>query len=232
VVDAAAVPDPNQVTNKGKVAYTWTTGQTDTPGDYFYRWRIEVATGKWQSTPESPLVVLSYAPGGSTRIGAIADYLRDIIPVTYQAMIDSNRFGPLGIQRQIDVVKTALFASVCLPAAEATLYTPLVLDYAARVAAIRIIPPAVDFWGDVPTAVTTTGTNEVQSFPDRVENLWDIFAVCKAIIGSNTVIDGVVVSRSIGMPAISLLGKNKVTPDPSTFPAPFDSEQTIFDVVR
>lgn len=34
-VDAAAVPDPDQVTNKGKITYTWVDGDTDAPGTYY-----------------------------------------------------------------------------------------------------------------------------------------------------------------------------------------------------
>ena len=34
-VDAAAVADPDQVTNKGRVTYTWAAGDTDTPGTYY-----------------------------------------------------------------------------------------------------------------------------------------------------------------------------------------------------
>lgn len=33
-IDAAGVPDPDQVTNKGKMTYTWVNGDTDTPGIY------------------------------------------------------------------------------------------------------------------------------------------------------------------------------------------------------
>lgn len=33
-VDAAAVADPDQVTNKGLITYTWASGDTDTPGTY------------------------------------------------------------------------------------------------------------------------------------------------------------------------------------------------------
>ncbi len=34
-VSAAAVPDPDQATNTGKVTYTWQSGDTDTPGVYY-----------------------------------------------------------------------------------------------------------------------------------------------------------------------------------------------------
>lgn len=33
-IDAAVVIDPDQVGNKGKVTYTWVSGNTDTPGVY------------------------------------------------------------------------------------------------------------------------------------------------------------------------------------------------------
>ena len=34
-IDAIAIPDPDQVTNKGQITYAWVDGDTDTPGTYY-----------------------------------------------------------------------------------------------------------------------------------------------------------------------------------------------------
>ena len=43
-IDATATPDPDQVTNKGKVTYTWVSGDTDTPGNYLGEFEVLYGT--------------------------------------------------------------------------------------------------------------------------------------------------------------------------------------------
>ena len=51
VLDAAAVPDPDQVTNRGYVEYRWVAGDTDTAGRFFAEWRVVFADGTIQTFP-------------------------------------------------------------------------------------------------------------------------------------------------------------------------------------
>lgn len=40
--------------------------------------------------------------------------------------------------------------------------------------ALTIIPPGADYWSNKLISVTSTGTNENKTFPDRIANLWRI----------------------------------------------------------
>lgn len=51
VIDAAAVPDPDQVTNKGYVEYVWAAGDTDTAGRFVAEWRVVFTDGTVQTYP-------------------------------------------------------------------------------------------------------------------------------------------------------------------------------------
>ena len=56
-VDAAATPDPDQVTNRGKVTYTWQAADVDTPGLYACEWEVTFSDGAKVTFPrddESP----------------------------------------------------------------------------------------------------------------------------------------------------------------------------------
>jgi hypothetical protein len=51
VVNAAAVVDPDQVLNKGKVTYQWITANTLTAGVFLAEWQVTFAGGTIQTFP-------------------------------------------------------------------------------------------------------------------------------------------------------------------------------------
>lgn len=223
-VDKAAVPDPDQVTNRGVVRYDWTDLDTDTPGSYAFWWRITVAGGVDQDSGEHRLDVLEHAPGEELRTGAIAKHLRYLLPATFDAMKGSERFGDEGIQLHIDLVKRRMLGTVVPAATEAGNYGIEVLDHIARITAVRIIPPAIDFWQDHSTTITTTGTDETQTFLDRREGLWRIRDQLLGQLARRELqlVDGqwIVALRSpSGGPRVSHERMDPSTPDPRDFPA-------------
>jgi hypothetical protein len=159
----------------GKVQYDWSTGDTDTPGRYVFWWQVAVAPGIFQDSEEHELDILDHAPGQDVRTGAIAARMRYMLPVTLDGLVNHRSFGEDGVQMFVDQAKFALFATVVPAAYEASVYSPPVLDYAARLATMRIIPPAIDYWNEQPTSISTSGTSESASYADRQSALWKIY---------------------------------------------------------
>lgn len=105
-------------------------------------------------------------------MGEIANRVRDLIPATYDALSRATYFGSTSIDRIVETTKYRLFGTVVNATLEATLYNPFSLDYAAKVATLRIIPAGADFWSD---QLQQESTNEQSiSYPDRGQSLWRI----------------------------------------------------------
>lgn len=106
-------------------------------------------------------------------MGEIADRIRDFIPATYDALTSAtSTFGSTSVDRIVESVKYRLFGTVVSASLEATLYNPFALDYAAKVATLKIIPPGTDYWSDQLQSETTN--EETISYPDRSTALWKI----------------------------------------------------------
>ena len=64
-VSAAATPDPDQVTNKGKLTYAWAAADTDTGDSYLAHFVITFASGKKETCPNDPGAKLKIRVGGA-----------------------------------------------------------------------------------------------------------------------------------------------------------------------
>lgn len=173
-VDAVATP-LNQTTNKGGIQYDWISADLDTEGIYYFWWRVTLPNTSIIETPERQLVVDGHTPGQGVTVGEVFNRVRGHIPNSMTALSQDGRYGDIRIQQKIDVVKWKLFHTAIDPVFEATSYNPLVLDYLGKRATLEIIPAAVDYWTDNPETVTSTGTDEIVSYPDRIDALWKIY---------------------------------------------------------
>lgn len=108
--------------------------------------------------------------------GQIALAARGYLPETWDALASSTFFGEPLLESKGKFVKFLLFGTVIDTAQEAVLYNPLVLEYAAKGLAISVIPGAADYYANQIQTVTSTGTNETRSYPDRIASLWRIHA--------------------------------------------------------
>jgi hypothetical protein len=219
-VDAvASIVNPPGV--DGQVRYDWAPGDTDAPGVYDAWWVVTTSGGVSQSTPEFLIVVAEHAPGYSTQTGEIARRTKAIIPSTYVALSKDDDYGSELIQLQVESVKFALFQTNVPPELEGSSYEPPVLDYAAQCVAIRIIPAAIDWWASKPISITTTGTQESASYPDRRDALWKTWTMLRDAVTKRQIVIAPDGSSSLklfdgkGTPAISQSGGNMVTPDPA-----------------
>lgn len=155
--------------------------------------------------------------------GIIAQRARFQIPATWDALASASLYGEPGIQYQIDYVKFDLFGSVCDQNMEANLYNPVLLEYAAKLVALQVIPAGADYWSSRIITITTTGTNESKTFPDRISALWkthtrliqeveDMKDDVKRFLGQS------LVTRRIQLPGVSTAGKVYRSTDPWLFP--------------
>jgi hypothetical protein len=155
--------------------------------------------------------------------GAIATRARSNLPTTWDRL---DTFDTEMMQTLIDDVKYQLFGTVVTPNAEATTYTSLVLEYAGKLVAIAVIPAAVDYWMNQPTSITATGTEEVESYPDRIAALWklqeQLIAQAKALEADVNEETDIIVRAKLGAPLVSDAGVELVTSNPSDFPRAFD----------
>jgi hypothetical protein len=161
--------------------------------------------------------------------GVIAERTRGIFPITWDALSSDARYGDDLLQGSIDLVKEMMFGSVISPALEDT-YPLRVIDYAAKMTALELVPAGVDYWMNLSVQEVTTGTNESTAYVDRADKLLklrDILlaetraeaAEIEAIIGNST---GFRPTRLVsGPPGLSSINDELLTPSPQEFPRPY-----------
>lgn len=219
-VDASAVVED---ANAGIVRYDWNASDTRAAGWYKGWWHMTKSSAILD-TPEFDVEVFAHQPGEDTLTGSIAEFVRGYIPETIRAMNDypDSNFDTSALQRQIDLAKFSLFLTYCAPDKEGTFYNLPVLDYVAKRATVWLIPSAIDFWTNRFQTRTSTGTQEVEVFPNRVDNLMKLRdLLLQEIAGSSleqnadgtwTLTQG---SSSAGDgPSVSYGQPHAITPDP------------------
>lgn len=157
--------------------------------------------------------------------GAIAERVRAILPVTWDALSKDSRFGDALLQNTIDTIKEKTFGTTVSPSAE-SIYPLVVIDYVAKLAALELINPGTDYWrAEGPTSVGATGTNEQEVYVDPVATLKELrerllaevraaWPVVKPLLGFSPL-------SSAPRPAINTLDDEFLTPSPQEFPRPY-----------
>jgi hypothetical protein len=159
--------------------------------------------------------------------GAIAERTRGTIPITWDALSRDSRFGDGLLQTTIDTVKEIVFGTVVAPLAEAT-YPLVLIDYTAKLAALELINPGIDFWMNQPISESATGVNENHTFTERARELRelrkilledtrrdraDMEALVAELVGYRR--------RNPGIPLLSSMDDELLTPSPQEFPRPY-----------
>lgn len=156
--------------------------------------------------------------------GAIAEQTRSKLPITWDALSRDSRYGDGLLQRSVDTVKEYLFGTVIPPASE-DIYPLRVIDFAAKLVAIEIIPAGIDFWMNQPSSETATGTEEVHSFVDRPEALRqqreDLLKQTRAQWAEVQSLLGRVFTSGKGVPLVSTMEEELLTPSPLEFGRPY-----------
>lgn len=156
--------------------------------------------------------------------GAIAERVRGVLPLTYDMLVTSDKFGEAPMQSTINTVKSKTFGTV-LPAGAETNYPLVVIDYVAKLIALELITPGIDAWRTEPVQLVATGTNEQVIYSDAVAALeqlrkdllaqtrleWDLVA---PLITYRPI-------RGGPRPAINTVNDEFLTPSPQEFPRPY-----------
>lgn len=162
--------------------------------------------------------------------GAIADRLRGLIPITWDALSNDPRVGDAPLQSAIDVAKATVTGAVVNPTAEQN-YAVVVVDYIAKVAAIEITPAGIDYWMNQSIGFSSTGTNESLSYTDRARQLAEMRVVLveetrtKQMEISKLIQYWVDNGRAVPQLSSATINPFHLTPSPEEFPRPYRQTQ-------
>jgi hypothetical protein len=156
--------------------------------------------------------------------GAIADRVKGIIPVSWDALSRDTRFGEALLRTAIDTKKEEIFGTVVDPAIEST-YPLIVINYVAKLAALDLLPAAIDLWRSEPITVSATGTNENTTYSDPVIALQALrtnlleetrreWPLVKPLVNYSPI-------SAAARPAINTLNDEFLTPSPQEFARPY-----------
>jgi hypothetical protein len=162
--------------------------------------------------------------------GVIADRVRALVPITWDAIKSDVRIGDAPLQSAIDLAKETV-TGVVVAEHEEELYPHIVIDFIAKTAVVEIIPMGIDFWMNKPTSISSTGTNELSSYTDRAKMLSDLrFTLAEELRVKQQEIAKIIgywIDSGRAVPQLSSANVNPyhLTPSPEEFPRPYRQTQ-------
>lgn len=157
----------------------------------------------------------------------IAERTRGVIPITWDALLNDARFGDDLLYGAIQLVEETLFGEMLDEAEEQDL-PYRVIDFAAKLTAIELINPGIDFWMNQPLNESATGTNEVHVFTERVDKLLKLreqllIETRRLAPEIEQLIDTLLGFRRApkAVPGLTSINDELLTPSPREFPRPF-----------
>jgi hypothetical protein len=156
--------------------------------------------------------------------GTIADATRGIIPITWDALSRAPQFGDGLLQAKIDLIKERVFGEV-IEADDEDNFGLVVVDYCAKLVALDLITPGIDFWLAQPISESATGTNENHTYEERADELRELkkelLAETRALKPEIEALVGFIRISRTGRPALSSINDELLTPSPQEFPRPY-----------
>ena len=203
----------------GTVSYQWDAADSDSEGEYRAWWKVTLSSSEVLQTPEFRVYVDAVGPGETTSLGEIATQVRQLIPLTWDALSKDPRYGDRMLSTRVNYVKYKLFSTVVSATVEESVYNPLLLDYTAKEAALQIIPAGIDYWMDQHITSSTNGSSEAVSYPDRIRHLQAVQEwLFREVAELREELPGEFTVRRQGRgPAVSNDSTGNITPDPHDF---------------
>lgn len=115
--------------------------------------------------------------------GPIARSARGELPLTWDALKQASQVEVTFFDEKLALVETRLFGAELDDAAEAAL-DPIVVEYAGKHLALKIINAGIDYWSKQATTIGATGRNETKGYLDRAKDLKDLRAVLTAEVAA------------------------------------------------
>jgi hypothetical protein len=162
--------------------------------------------------------------------GPVADRVRGLIPVTWDALSRDPRVGDGPLQAAINLAKETVTGTV-VPSTQEQNYPLIAIDYIAKVAVIEIIPGGIDFWMNQAQSVSASGTNENLSYTDRASRLdqqrQELLEETRTKYTEVAKLIGYWLDNGRAVPQMSSANINPfhLTPSPEEFPRPYKQTQ-------
>lgn len=159
---------------------------------------------------------------GAIETNRLSARVRDLLPVTWDAMSQATMVEESVLLGPIELA-TAMYLGEDSPS-DATIdaLPRLVIEFLAKFATLEIIGPAIDYWMEQKTSVTTTGTSETVTYPERIralekrrEELIADLAKLEPIVAP--LIPVIATRKGSSAPRMNTLEDELLTPNPQDF---------------
>jgi hypothetical protein len=156
------------------------------------------------------------------------------MPESYEALRtkatgDGTRTGATLLERRLLNTHIEIFG-VDLAAADEEALDDIVVMYAGKIFALKLIGPAIDYWSKQITQQTATGRNESRAYKDRAADLKELAS--RLTVETSQLWEDVVdlipsrrVKTIANVPVVADIGSGIVTtpttPDPNALEPPF-----------
>lgn len=155
--------------------------------------------------------------------GAVALRVKGLIPFSWYELSRAPEYGDSLLFQAIDIVEWTIFGRVLTDVEEAG-YGLMVCDFLAKLAAIEIIPAAIELWMNKPIVISATGTNETESYEARIQLLKDLreafIKETRAKMDEIAVVIGDP-TKAKSRALLNTIDDPFLTPSPQEFPRPF-----------
>lgn len=160
--------------------------------------------------------------GEPITLNRLSTRVRNLLPVTWDAMSQAAMVDSSVLLDPIEFA-TAMYLGEDKPSEETINgLNRLVLEFLSKFAALELIGPGIDYWMAQKLSITTTGTSETTSFPERVralekrrEELIADLAKLEPIVAP--LIPAIAARKGASAPRMSSLGDELLTPNPQDF---------------
>lgn len=101
----------------------------------------------------------------------VAEEAKMLMPETWEALAVANTFGPGALQKRHDRTVKRIFGAL-LDDDEQNVLDELLIEYAGKMLAFRLLDPAIDYWSKQITSIGFASA-EAKTYADRVKDLKD-----------------------------------------------------------